>query len=310
MGRTTVKQNHLRKRKPRTPGGPTGPLYQVFQVPKKSGGFRVIEAPNDDLKAKQRARLPELHTNMRVSPFAHGFAPGKSVATHATHHCGRKWVLAMDIEDFFPSVTRETAWSSLVFKGDSRNRQTAWDERKMELHFHDFNDGKGKRLPQGAPASPLIANAVLYTFDWAFAAYCAQRACCYTRYADDLTISSSEAGEDTAWQLAAIAAKMLAKYGMAINRKKTRLMTDKRRQSVCGLTVNALADGRPELPRPRKRWRKRLRAALHQQGLSPDRNVVGRASFDHMVREHYWKGATALEYMKNRQILISLSKGV
>lgn len=284
------------------------PPYQVFQVPKKSGGFRTIEAPNDALKAQQRALLPLLHQNMRVSPFAHGFAVGKNVATHATHHCGRKWVLSMDISDFFPSVTKEMAWSKLVFKGDSRKREKLWTEYQMDLHFHDFGDGKGLRLPQGAPASPLIANAVLYQFDWSFAAYCTQRNCCYTRYADDLVISSSEASEDTAWQLCAMATSMLKAIGMEVNRKKTQFMHDKRRQVVCGLVVNALKDGRPELPRPKKRWRKRLRAALHQQGANPNRNTVGRVSFDHMVREHYWKGVSALEYMQQKQILIALSR--
>lgn len=288
---------------------PTQPPYNVFQVPKKSGGFRTIEAPNDVLKSKQRALLPFLHQNMRVSPFAHGFAPGKSVATHATHHCASKWVLAMDISDFFPSVTRTTAWSTLVFKGDSRKRDKVWADNQMEIHFHDFGDGKGLRLPQGAPASPLIANAVLYKFDWSFSAYCTQRGCCYTRYADDLVISSKTAPESVAWQLAAMAESMLKKYGMAINRKKTQLMHDKRRQVVCGLVVNALADGRQELPRPKKRWRKRLRAALHQQGQNPDRRTVGMQSFDHMVREHYWKGATALEFMSMKQTLIGLSRG-
>jgi hypothetical protein len=282
----------------------------VFQVPKKSGGFRTIEAPCDELKAKQRAALPTLHQSMRISPFAHGFAPGKNVATHATHHCGKKWVLSMDVADFFPSVTKTLAWRKLVFRDNSRGRAKVWADYDMDTHFHDFNDGKGLRLPQGAPASPLIANAVLYKFDWAFAAYCAQRNCAYTRYADDLVVSSSTASEAVAWQLCAMATSMLKTLGFEVNRKKTQLMHDRRRQIVCGLVVNALNDGRPELPRPKKRWRKNLRAALHQQGQNPSRNVVGRVSFDHMVRNHYWKGVSSLEFMQGRQLLTALAKGV
>ena len=37
---------------------------------------------------------------------AHGFTPNRSIITHAQNHVGRRWVLTLDLSDFFPSTHR------------------------------------------------------------------------------------------------------------------------------------------------------------------------------------------------------------
>ncbi len=88
--------------------------YTTFSVPKKSGGERVISAPDKRLKLIQR-RLGnlleqcqlEVEAKLKVKPqcvLAHGFKTGFSIQTNAVNHRGRRWVFNADLQDFFPSI--------------------------------------------------------------------------------------------------------------------------------------------------------------------------------------------------------------
>ena len=163
------------------------PLYQIFRIPKKTGGFRIIEAPREDLKLKQRTALQTLQFTLRVSPFSHAFHFKRSIATMAEHHVGKPYVLAFDLSDFFPSVTEELFRKNIedhygAKKGKVKRKRDI--EANLGICFHDFQDGKGVRLPQGAPTSPLVANALLYRFDWRCAWFAFGKQVEYSRYAD------------------------------------------------------------------------------------------------------------------------------
>ena len=57
--------------------------YKIYRIPKRSGGFRIIEAPDDDLKDLQRRDLPRLRQAFKVSPFCHAFTGYKNIVTNA-----------------------------------------------------------------------------------------------------------------------------------------------------------------------------------------------------------------------------------
>ena len=50
--------------------------YHRYRIPKGDGRFREICAPSDAIKAAQRSLLDELLSQVALSPYAHGFAPG------------------------------------------------------------------------------------------------------------------------------------------------------------------------------------------------------------------------------------------
>lgn len=65
-----------------------GPKYSTFQIPKKSGGHRIIDAPIDRLKSIQRkladllnACVKEIDEQHGRKPIAHGFREGRSIIT-------------------------------------------------------------------------------------------------------------------------------------------------------------------------------------------------------------------------------------
>ncbi|MEM6931125.1 MAG: reverse transcriptase family protein, partial [Myxococcota bacterium] len=117
-------------------------------------------------------------------------------------------------------------------------------------------------LPQGAPTSPGLSNAVCWRLDRRLSGLGRKLGFRYTRYADDLTFSrpeGSEPGDPRIGALLAGTQRIVADEGFELHPDKTRVLRPGRRQKVTGLVVNG--DGGVRVPREVKR---RLRAALHR----------------------------------------------
>ncbi|MHB8281310.1 MAG: reverse transcriptase family protein [bacterium] len=199
-------------------------MYKVFEITKKNGGIRKIEAPDNFTKKRQEDYLQYLYKSYPSSPYAHGFTPERSIVSNAKPHVNKKFVYSIDIQDFFPSITLEK------FK-------KSFDKKiKFSLCFYDFKDGKGKRLPQGAPTSPYLANLYLKKFDYKTAKKLKELNIDYTRYADDITFSGDNF--DNLEKALSFIVKLLNRYQLNINYKKVKKMPFWNRQYVCGLVVN------------------------------------------------------------------------
>src|SRR6266568_4721054 len=77
--------------------------YHYRVLAKQSGGLRLIEAPKPRLKEMQRLILERILEQVPAHPAAHGFIKGRSIKTFVAPHVGRRVVLRMDLQDFFPS---------------------------------------------------------------------------------------------------------------------------------------------------------------------------------------------------------------
>ena len=80
-------------------------VYHTFNVPKRTGGTRTIQAPSPALKAMQRRILHKLLRRLRAHPCATGFERGHSIVTNAQPHVGQELVIKLDIRDFFTATT-------------------------------------------------------------------------------------------------------------------------------------------------------------------------------------------------------------
>jgi len=78
--------------------------YKTFTIKKKSGGHREISAPTSPIKILQRKLLTVLHSVYRRKPCVNGFVPDRSIVDNALAHRRRRWVLNVDLENFFPSI--------------------------------------------------------------------------------------------------------------------------------------------------------------------------------------------------------------
>lgn len=231
--------------------------YITFQIPKRSGGFRVIESPNDELKEEQRKILKEMYKdkNIKVSPFCNGFVRYRNTTTNAMPHINKKFIVKLDITDFFNSITiskfgrfglslikqknlifdinKNNNWVNVNTVDDAKTIITSYNITKCFKINDKFEDGY---LPQGSPTSPFLSNVYLYNFDWRIAWFCYSNKVNFTRYADDITLS----GDDIKSLYSCIycCENMLKQYGLELNNKKKRIIRNVRKQLVCGVLVN------------------------------------------------------------------------
>lgn len=85
---------------------PENQRYKRFEIPKKRGGTREIYAPATSLKIVQQKLNQVLQSVYKVKPSAHGFVPEKSILSNAIPHVRKRYVLNLDLKDFFLCAIR------------------------------------------------------------------------------------------------------------------------------------------------------------------------------------------------------------
>lgn len=238
--------------------------YRQFEVPKKTGGTRLLSAPLDQIDAAQRWILERILGKLEPSADAHGFIAGRSTVTNAVPHLRSDVVVNVDLKDFFPSIHFPRVRGLFQSLGYSPAVATIFalltteSPRRRVLY-----DGKpywvacGPRgLPQGACTSPALSNMAARTLDKRLAAMSAKHGLRYTRYADDLTLSSPSGASREIGMLLARVRHIVQDEGFTVHPEKVHVQRAGGRQCVTGVVVNrGLAVPRDEL--------RRLRAILH-----------------------------------------------
>jgi RNA-directed DNA polymerase len=240
---------------------PDSARYRAFEIPKRTGGMRPIHAPHGLLRELQDKMKADLDRLYQPHPNAHGFIVAKSVASNAKPHVGKRWVLNVDLEDFFPSINFGRV-RGLFMKPPFDMAPAA---ATVCAQIATFKNG----LPQGAPTSPTLSNLIAVPFDRTLLRLARSQHVTYSRYADDITFSTDDiqfpAGLALREQLAdgsftVVAGDELSKAvsasGFRMNARKVRLQGRGVRQTVTGLGVNV------HINVARERIR-RLRAMLH-----------------------------------------------
>ncbi|HHO49497.1 MAG TPA: RNA-directed DNA polymerase [Deltaproteobacteria bacterium] len=271
--------------------------YVRFQIPKKTGGVRNISAPMPRLKRAQRWIKEQILDKIELHEAAHGFVPGRSIVTNASAHVGRRVVINLDLQDFFPTLSFSRIYGVFRSFGYSPEASTLLALLCTEPEVAEVElDGRTwyvhtseRRLPQGAPSSPALTNIVARRLDRRLAGLAAHLSFTYTRYADDLTFSS-DAADASIHRLIRAVEGIVSGEGFVVHPGKTRVMRRASRQEVTGLVVN----DRLGVPR---RLVRRWRATLFQVrrdgpggkrfGLGSDvfASLSGFAAFVHMVDE-------------------------
>lgn len=262
--------------------------YCTFNLSKKKGGFRRIDAPSKKMKKVQRWILDNILYKLDAGEFAHGFVPNKSIVTNASVHIGQELVLGIDIKDFFPRIHLHKV--EMLFKRIGYNKYIAHHLGELCT----FNDV----LPQGAPTSPMISNLIARSMDDKLSKLCEEKKFKYSRYADDITISG---GRDIPGHKSLIF-HMIEDEGFSINKEKVRITGRGSSQRVTGLVVN----DKVTLGREKK---KRLRAIVHNIAkngpLAENRNndpffkerIFGHLAFANIVEPDF--ADSLLDSLKN-----------
>ncbi|MBR2008429.1 MAG: RNA-directed DNA polymerase [Alistipes sp.] len=220
-------------------------LYRSFKIPKRSGGLRQIDAPNDELKRAlyDLKMIFEKKFYMSYHTAAFAYVHGRSTIDSVKRHQQNKsrWFLKTDMRHFFPSTSPEFLMKMLCMtfpfcafiEDDWGNRELL--ENALSLCF--LNGG----LPQGTPTSPMLTNALMIPIDHAISKMCHeyQPHLCYTRYADDILISSEYSFKWTDVQNKLIAILNSFEAPFSLHPDKTRYGSSAGRNWNLGVMLNA-----------------------------------------------------------------------
>jgi len=237
--------------------------YVYFEIPKRSGGMRLLASPKRHIRRAQTWVHEQILKRLEVTPQAHGFVPQRSTVSNARAHLGRHVVVNQDLSDFFPSITFPRVrglFESLGYSPavatllalictEAQRSAVELDGRKYWVALRE------RALPQGACTSPTISNLVSRKLDRRLGGACQKLGFAYTRYADDLTFSATTKDANVGLLLARVR-HIVQEEGFALNPKKGRVQRRNRRQEVTGVVVN------DKLGAPRSELRL-LRAILH-----------------------------------------------
>jgi len=223
--------------------------YKTYEIPKKSGGKRIICQPSKKLKGLQSWILINILNKIQVSPSCKGFRIGSSTLDNALPHIGANTILNIDLKDFFPTITAKQVYN--VFKAIGYNKLIATVFTKI-CTFKE-------RLPQGSPCSPMLANLTAWNLDLRIQGFVGKRGIKYTRYADDLSFSGLN--PINVVKIIPMIKIISDDENFVINHKKTRIASSARAKKVTGLVVNEDSVGIG------KQKYKELRAKIHHLTL-------------------------------------------
>jgi RNA-directed DNA polymerase len=217
--------------------------YVHFHIPKHNGELRKIDSPRPELKKIQRKILDTVLHKVPLNSHAEGYVKHRSILTNAHRHVGKDILIRMDISNFFPSITFSRVVGTFEALGYPHNVA----ELLGKLTSHQG------RLPIGAPTSPAISNIICRRMDKRFVRLGRTCAFSYSRYADDIAISSNNLHLN---QMIPFFTKIINEEGFAVNHAKTLVMRNAKRQKITGVVVNEKTNA------PREEIRK-LRAVIH-----------------------------------------------
>lgn len=218
----------------------TDSMYTPFTIPKKNGGERTICAPNDELKYIQktidiylRNKQKTYYKDLGIRPnLSHAFIEEKNILTNSTIHTNKRYVLNIDLKDFFDSFHFGRV-RGYFYK--NRNFSFSLNVATMLAQLTCYNG----KLPQGAPSSPIITDLICNITDIRILKIAKKYKLDYTRYADDLTFSTNNTEfinkyDDFLKEIT----KIIEGNGFKINENKTKFMYRTSHQEVTGITVN------------------------------------------------------------------------
>ena len=235
--------------------------YQEFWMRKRSGGYRMISAPDKDLQAIQSTIYSRILSSVTIfHPAAVGFRCGRSVVANAAPPLGKRYVLKLDIHDFFGSIRSPRVRQTFKKIGYPENVSKVLGALCC-LHRH---------LPQGAPTSPALSNIVGYEMDRKLAALAAEYGLTYTRYADDLTFSGDVFPKE---QIIPQVKRIIRDEKFEPNHKKTHFMNQSSRKIITGVSV---ASGvKLTIPKSKKREIRKNVYFILTKGLAEHQRRIG-----------------------------------
>ena len=237
--------------------------YKSYPIKKRRGGTRLIHHPAKSLKAVQRWLAANVLAAFPVHPAAAGYVKGLNIADHARRHVGGRFLLHLDLRDFFRSIGADDI--AAMLQANIERLPSPWSSDDTTL-FVALVCRHG-RLTVGAATSPALSNAICAQLDSRVAAVAGDDVV-YTRYADDMYFSTSLLNvlDGIPGRVEDVLTSLEFPRNLALNHDKTRHSSLKRQRRVTGLILSS--QGQISVGR---RFKRTIRGQIHQlDALNPE----------------------------------------
>lgn len=259
--------------------------YRNFRIRKRSGGFRYVNVPNQYLMRTQKWIDKFILSKVLTSPYSYAFNKGQSIVECAQQHLGCTWLIKIDLRHFFESLSEIQVYHIFINMGYgnlisfemarlctkvSLPYAKKYSKSNWRSHYSskikDYENELIGHLPQGAPTSPKLANAIVRDLDMEIAEIAEKHGLIFTRYADDITFStaSNNFNRKEAMKIINTIYSILPKYGLRPNPQKVSIIPPGGRKIVLGLLVDC---SHVKLP---KSFRSKLECHLYFAGKDPN----------------------------------------
>lgn len=257
--------------------------YLVYKLKKKVTGYRDISSPNDELKVVQKWIAENILKNIKPHWRCYSYHKGASIIKCAQEHVGSKWLIKLDIDNFFGSIQESQVYN--VFKKQKYNSlvafemarlctiNTEYDHSSQVKHwvkyrnksstspYNSLNIKRFGHLPQGSPTSPHLSNIIFKNTDFELQKIAQRYSLVYTRYSDDLSFStgSKDFNRERAKTFINEVTKTLRRHHYRLNLKKTKIIPPSKSKVILGLNVDS------DIPKLTKSFKHRLN--FHIRGI-------------------------------------------
>lgn len=206
--------------------------YKLIRIKKSDETFRECWNPSPQLRSIQKSINNHFLSRVIHSPFLHGSIKKRDYTTNAESHVGARWCACLDIKGFFPSIASHLVNDTIWKKFFNCSEPVA----KLLTDLTTLNGC----VPQGSLTASHIANLILWRHEPRLVAWLEDRKFRYTRYVDDIAISSSIYPDNsTKTKIISQIYKMLAINGLRLKRSKTEIFSAARGATIVGLNVSS-----------------------------------------------------------------------
>ena len=206
--------------------------YKTYPIKKKNGGERWIAQPSPELKTLQYWVVDRILCNYPVSESAFAYNKGDSIKKHAEFHKNARHFFHTDIVHFF--FLFNSKMLDRILKKNLEPLSQIIDHPEEVIDTVCKICFRFDRLCIGAVSSPRISNLVMYEFDSTLFDYCKKQGLRYSRYADDIYISSRKYIPK---DILEYVDTLLSSQGLKQNWEKTWFCSHKNRCNITGLII-------------------------------------------------------------------------
>ena len=272
---TLAKQSGVDQAKLRRIANTASRRYKVYKIPKRTRGERTIEHPSRELKAIQRWIVKSVFEKFPIHVCATAYKKGASIRANADRHLHSNYTTRYDFLGFFPSFRQDRLRLFLNTQAEKFGLRLS----EQDIDFVGKLVCRNGRLTIGAPSSPVVSNVMMYYFDQLLSEFCEKRQIVYTRYADDVFVSSKEPNllvgiEDEIRRVN----RSIDYLALRINHRKTAYLSRRYGRRIAGVVITP--DRKLSIGRNRKR---EIKSLVH-------RWLNGELSRDHLA---YLRGLLA-----------------